>query len=78
MDGMMVFQIVMTSIGVLVPVGTLVYNAGKFGQRITSLEKQHSECRKERIDNEEDIFSRLGKAEVSMAYQKGLQNGVKS
>ena len=77
MDGMMIFQIVSTSIGVGVPVATLLYNAGKFGQRIKNLEEGHKECREERIRAECDLYNRLSSAETGIAYQKGQMNGIK-
>ena len=77
MDGMMIFQLTTTVIGVGVPVGTLIYNAGKFGQRITNLEKNHTECRGDRIKKEEEFCDRITDVEIAQAYQKGLKNGAK-
>lgn len=75
MDGMVVFQIITTIIGVGVPVGSILYNAGKFGQRIKTLEDGHRECKEARETSEGCIFDRLSRAEQDLAYHRGRSNG---
>ena len=52
-------------------------NYFSLGQRITSLEKNHKECREDRIKKEEEFCDRITDVEIAQAYQKSLNNGAK-
>lgn len=72
-----VLNVISLVLGVGVPVGTIVYQAGKRNQWEKGIEQFHSECKGARERNEGEIFERLLDVEEKINYQKGKANGAR-